>query len=71
MNPPDFEKWEFATGLEENIKKITGYFGLTYHKESGQITHTLVTALVGADGKLVHVYLFNQWAPGRILEELK
>jgi protein SCO1/2 len=71
MNPPDFEEWEFATGSDEDIKKITGYFGLSYQRESGQITHTLVTALIGADGKLTRLYEFNQWTPRKVLAELK
>ena len=71
MNPPDFGEWEFATGSEEDIRKITGYFGLTYHRESGQITHTLMTALIGANGKLVRIYPFNQWSSAKVLAELK
>jgi protein SCO1 len=71
MNPPDFGSWEFATGSEDDIRAITGYFGLSYRKESGQITHTLVTAMIGADGKLAHLYLFNKWTSDRILADLK
>jgi protein SCO1 len=71
MNPPDFEEWEFATGSQEDIRKITNYFGLTYRPESGQITHNLVTALIGADGRLTRLYQGNQWLPTQILAEFK
>jgi protein SCO1 len=71
MNPPDFGAWEFATSSEEDVRRITGYFGLIYRKESGQITHTMVTALIGADGKLARIYLFNQWTPDNVLAEFK
>jgi protein SCO1 len=71
MNPPNFEEWEFATGSTEDIRKITSYFGLAYRPESGQITHNLVTALIGADGKLAQLYQGNQWLPTQILAEFK
>lgn len=71
MQPPDFEQWMFATGSPEEIQKITGYFGLTYRPESGQITHNLVTALIGSDGRLSRLYQGNRWTPDQILTEFK
>jgi len=71
MNPPDFGVWEFATGSPEDIKKITSYFGLIYRKESGQITHSLVTALIGADGKLKQIFQGNEWTPSQVLNAFR
>jgi protein SCO1/2 len=71
MNPVNFQAWEFATGSADEIRKITGYFGLGYWKESGQITHTLVTALIGPDGKLQRLYKGNDWKPQQVLAEFK
>ena len=71
MHPADFEEWEFATGSPDEIIKITGYFGLLYQQDSGQIAHNLVTAIVGSDGRLVRLYEGNQWTPGKILAEFK
>jgi protein SCO1/2 len=71
MNPPDFGAWEFATGFPEDIQKITGYFGLVYRRESGQITHSLVTALIGPGGKLTRLYQGNQWIPSQVLTEFQ
>ena len=70
MKPPRFDRWTFATGTPEEIRNITGYFGLVYEKESGQIVHSLVTALIGPDGRLVRLYLGNQWRPDEILKDL-
>ncbi len=71
MNPTDFGEWEFATGSPDEIKEITGYFGLSYYKESDQIIHSLVTALIGPDGKLESLYLGNKWTPSQILAEFQ
>ena len=71
MNPPDFGAWEFATGSPEDIKNITGHFGLIYRKESGQITHSLVTALIGADGKLKQIFQGNEWTPSQVLNAFR
>ncbi len=71
MNPATFENWEFATGSPDEIKEITSYFGLSYHKESDQIIHSLVTALIGSDGKLSHLYQGNQWTPDQVLSDLR
>jgi protein SCO1/2 len=71
MNPAAFEEWEFATGSPEEIKEITSYFGLSYLKESGQIIHSLVTALIGPNGKLVRLYLGNEWTSSQILAEFR
>jgi protein SCO1 len=71
MNPVNFGEWGFATGSPDEIRAITGYFGLIYRKESGQITHSLVTALINSDGKLQRLYLANEWAPSQVLDESK
>jgi protein SCO1 len=71
LNPISFKDWEFATGSPEEIKKIASYFGLSYWKESGQIVHSLVTALIGPDGTLQRLYQDNTWAPKKILAEFR
>jgi protein SCO1 len=71
MNPVKYQDWEFATGSPEEIKKITGFFGLSYWKESGQIVHTLVTALIGPDGKLLRLYKGKEWTPNQVLAEFR
>jgi protein SCO1/2 len=70
MRPVRFDQWEFATGSPEEIRNITGYFGLVYQKESDQIVHSLVTALIDAKGALVRIYEGNQWRPDEILKDL-
>jgi protein SCO1/2 len=70
MKPVRFDQWEFATGSPEEIREITGFFGLVYRKETNQIVHSLVTALIDGDGKLVRLYRGNQWRPDEVLKDL-
>jgi len=67
MHPVNFMEWEFATGSPDEIKKIAGFFGLSYWKESGQIVHSLVTVLIGPDGKIAQLYQGNRWKPTDVL----
>ena len=69
--PDGLRLWQFASGTAETIAAITHFFGLQYSKESGQITHSLRTALIGPDGKLVHLYSGNEWTPSQIVADLK
>jgi protein SCO1 len=67
----EFRDWEFGTGTPEQVKAITSYFGLEYWPEYGQITHSLRTALIGPDGKLVQIYSGNGWTPTAVLRDLE
>ncbi len=60
---PSFKHWQFASGSLEQVKNVADYFGLSYNQKSGQIVHSLSTVLIGPDGKVVKVYLGNEWKP--------
>jgi protein SCO1/2 len=49
----DGERWRFLTGPPDQIRNVSGMFGLIYWPEDGSITHTVATAIIGVDGKLV------------------
>lgn len=66
-----FAHWEFAAGTDEQVKDIAQYFGLRYFPENDQIIHSLRTAIIAPDGKLVKVYTGNEWKPEEVVEELK
>ena len=60
---PKFEHWQFVTGTPEEIKKAADFFGLVYDPQNGQYIHSLRTALIGADGKVIEVVHGNEWKP--------
>lgn len=59
-NPRD---WTFATGTAEQIQFVASLAGLYYARENGLISHDLRTALIGPDGRLVHLWKSNVWTP--------
>lgn len=70
-DPSAFNQWEFATGDPEEIKKTAKFFGLDYWPDKDQISHSLKTALIGVDGKVVKVYPSNRWKPAEILADIE
>ncbi|HKO97037.1 MAG TPA: SCO family protein [Pyrinomonadaceae bacterium] len=70
-----FDHWEFASGSEDEVKGIAQYFGLRYYKDeqSGkdQIIHSLRTAVIGPDSKIVKIYRGNEWKPDEVLRDIQ
>ena len=67
----DTTQWEFATGNKEEVKQIATYFGMQYWRDQDQVVHSLRTAIIGADGKLVKLYHGNEWKPQEIVSALR
>lgn len=65
-----FAHWELATGSKDQVKAVAGFFGMQYWQEGDQIIHSLRTALIGPDGKLIKLYPGNEWKPQDILGDL-
>jgi len=69
-----FQHWEFATGSKDEVKGIAQFFGLRYFldTESGneQVIHSLRTAVISPDGKLIKLYRGNEWKPEEIVTDL-
>jgi protein SCO1/2 len=66
-----FDNWDFATGDPADIRRFAEFFGLIYKAEGGQVIHSLRTAVVGADGRLLKIYRGNEWKPEEVLSDLK
>ena len=70
-----FSHWEFASGSEDEIKGITKFFGFNYFMDNSsgneQIVHSLRTAVIGPDGKIVKVYRGNEWKPEDLLKDVE
>lgn len=70
-----FDHWEFASGSEDEVKGIAQYFGLRYFKdaqsEKDQIIHSLRTAVIGPDSKIIKIYRGNEWKPDELLKDIQ
>jgi protein SCO1/2 len=67
--------WTFATGTRDEIDKLAMSFGVTLMRgestDPNEIGHTLRTAIIDRDGKVVKIYTGNEWTPADIVAELK
>ena len=66
-----FGTWDFATGDPSDVRRFAEFFGLMYSAESGQVVHSLRTAVVTPEGKLYKIYRGNEWKPAEVLNDLK
>ena len=71
----NFAHWEFASGSDDEVKGIAKFFGLRYYHDTPngteQVIHSLRTAVIGSDGKILKVYRGNEWKPEEMLKELQ
>jgi len=69
-----FQHWEFLTGSQDEVKGIAQFFGLRYFHDTEsadeQVIHSLRTAVIGPDGKLMKLYRGNEWKPSEIVSDL-
>ena len=71
---PDFEVWQLAVGKDSEVRKVADFFGLRYEvdpTDKALINHSLRTAVVGPDGKVVKIFTGNEWTPAELLKELE
>ncbi|HYU98841.1 MAG TPA: SCO family protein [Pyrinomonadaceae bacterium] len=70
-----FAHWEFASGSADEVKGIAKFFGLRYYQDTSsgteQVIHSLRTAVIGPDGKIVKVYRGNEWKPEELIKDLQ
>jgi protein SCO1 len=67
----DFESWRFATGLPEEIQKLTHGFAVFVQPDGATINHGLATALVDADGVIRNIWRGNGWRTDDVLVALR
>jgi protein SCO1/2 len=63
--PPD---WHFLTGDLSVVKQTSALFGMNFWRQEGSITHSLHTAVLDRDGKLVANIEGNQFSPQQLAD---
>jgi protein SCO1/2 len=64
-----FERWEFVAPRPADLPKIADFFALSYKPEGGLITHTLSSAVIGPDGKIMKWYHGGDWQPSEVVKD--
>ncbi len=70
----DLRMWSFLTGDRDEIDRFASRFGVVVTRaldDPSDITHTLRTAIIDAEGRVVKVYTGNDWTPAQALADLK
>ncbi|MET0752296.1 MAG: SCO family protein [Pyrinomonadaceae bacterium] len=71
---PDFTVWQLAVGSEKEVRDVADFFGLRYEvspDDKEQFNHSLRTAVIAPDGKVVKIFAGNEWTPNDLLRELQ
>lgn len=71
---PDFTYWQMAVGPDKDVRAIADFFGLKYEiapEDKTQFNHSLVTAIIGPDGKIAKVMSGNRWTADELLIEMQ
>ncbi len=64
--------WEFATGTSAQISDVAKLFNLSYTPAAdGTINHSLKTALIDPNGKLIKLYRDNGWTPQEVTRDIE
>jgi protein SCO1 len=69
-----FDIWQLAVGSDEEVHKITDFFGLRYQRDATdktQINHSLRTAVISPSGKVTKIFPGNEWTPARLQREME
>jgi protein SCO1/2 len=67
-----FGHWDFAAPPESELPTIEQFFDLGVTPgDAGTLTHSLSTALIGKDGKVLAWYPTTEWTPADVLAAMK
>ena len=66
-----FEQWTLAMGTARQIEEVARFFGVGYQPEGGVVTHTLSTAVVSHDGRVMQTFAANAWRPEELYDVVR
>jgi protein SCO1/2 len=67
-----FTRWSLVTGTPAQVKSLAGFFGLDFYTEStGQVIHSLRTAIIDREGRVARVFESNTWKTDEVIAALR
>jgi protein SCO1/2 len=67
----DSENWRFLTGNAPDVQRVCDLFGVNFVPDEGLFVHSLHTAIIGRDGKLVANLEGNEFTAQQFADLLK
>ena len=69
--PNRFDQWTLASGTATQIEAVARFFAVGYRDDNGLVTHTLSTAVIGHDGRIMRTFASNSWRPEELFDVVK
>ena len=70
-DPRGFEHWDFVSTTPADLQKLTGSFGISYSDEDDQISHSMNTILLAADGTVADMWPGNGWQTNEVVDVIQ
>lgn len=67
----DPARWQFVTGADADIQRLTRAFAIHVERNGILIDHTLATAVVGEDGRVLEIWRGNGWTADEVVSRLR
>jgi protein SCO1/2 len=64
-------RWQFVTGSAEEIARFASAFAIHVERNGVLIDHTLATAVIGRDGRVVEIWRGNGWKAAEVVETMQ
>ena len=65
------ERWRFVTGDPDAVMRVARAFSVYVEKNGAMLDHTLATALVDRDGRIVEIWRGNAWKLDEVTTALR
>ena len=67
----DAARWRFVTGDAAEVAKLTTAFSVHTERNGVLLDHTLATAVIGPDGRVLEIWRGNGWKAEEVLAKLQ
>lgn len=67
----DPARWQFLTGPAAEIARLTRAFAIHVERNGVLLDHTLATAVIGPDGRVVEIWRGNGWTSDQVLTAIR
>jgi protein SCO1/2 len=66
-----FAHWQFAIAAKNGLPAVEQFFNVGVTEADSELTHSLSTVLVGADGRIAAWYPGSEWNPQEVIAQMK